>query len=120
MGIGSTFKRIRDQLVIDQVQRIALPVFPDTPVCRQRIKFSGRVQHVGFRLEVYELANSLGLTGWCENLENGDVLVEFQGTREKIDFLASFLESLVRIKIRNKIVEEISVIPDETEFIRRA
>ena len=50
------------------------------------------------------------------NLENGDVLAEFQGTEERIDFLVAFMESLKRIKIRNKQVEELELIPGEKNF----
>ena len=78
--------------------------------------FSGRVQKVGFRLETYELANRLGLTGFCQNLENGDVLTELQGPEDKIQFLISFMESLRRIKIRNKTVSKLDIAPDETSF----
>ena len=119
MGIGSTFKKIRDQYVIDQAHRVRLPEFSEAPVCRRRIVFHGRVQHVGFRLEVQELANRLGLTGFCENLENGDVLAELQGTEARIQFLLDFMDSLVRIRIKHKTVEPCPIDPEETSFLRR-
>ena len=53
------------------------------------------------------------------NLENGDVLAEFQGTGERIDFLVSFMESLKRIKIRSKQVEELELIPGEKSFEKK-
>lgn len=117
--IMKAFKRIRDQLVINQVQHAKLPDFEPDRVCRYRITFSGRVQKVGFRLEVAELAKRLNLTGYCENLPNGDVLAELQGTENKIHFLITFMESLIRIKITNKVVEEFPVLADETGFGRR-
>ena len=85
---------------------------------RWHVIFSGRVQHVGFRLEVCELARRLELTGWCRNLENGDVLAEFQGPTERIDFLISFMESLKRIKIREKSMEELELISGESGFTK--
>lgn len=117
--IKSAFKRFRNQYVIDQVQRVRLPEFLPDDVCRYRITFSGRVQKVGFRLEVQELAKRLELTGFCENLPNGDVLAELQGPENKIRFLISFMESLIRIKIQKKTIEEISLRPEETGFERR-
>lgn len=117
--IKRTFKRIRDQYVIGQAQRAELPEFAPEPVCRYRIVFSGRVQKVGFRLEVEELAKRLELTGFCENLPNGDVLAQLQGPKEKIRFLISFMESLKRIRIRKKTVQRLSLCPDETGFVRR-
>ncbi|MBQ2797921.1 MAG: acylphosphatase [Ruminiclostridium sp.] len=85
-------------------------------MCRQRITFSGRVQNVGFRLEVVELAKRLGLTGYCDNLENGDVVAELQGAPDKIDFLVSFMEGLKRVKVTDKIVEELELVENETDF----
>ena len=119
MSMKTRFKQIRDNYVIRQAERAVLPDFPAASVCRRKIRFSGRVQKVGFRLEVYQLARRLGLTGWCMNLENGDVLAEFQGTGERIDFLVSFMESLKRIKIKNKQVEELELIPGEKNFEKK-
>ena len=119
MNMKRRFKQIRDNYVIRQVERVVLPEFPAAPVCRRRIRFSGRVQKVGFRLEVCELAKRLDLTGWCMNLEDGDVLAELQGSEERIDFLISFMESLKRIKIRNKQIEEVDVRPDEKTFEKK-
>lgn len=119
LNMKTRFKQIRDNYVIRQAERAVLPEFSDTAVCRRRVRFSGRVQKVGFRLEVCQLAKRLGLTGWCMNLENGDVLAEFQGTGERIDFLVSFMESWKRIKIRNKQVEELELIPGEKSFEKK-
>ena len=119
MSLKEKFKKIRDDYVIHQVEAVEIPDFPDGEICRRRVRFSGRVQKVGFRLEVTELSVRLGLTGWCENLPNGDVLAEFQGTAERIEFLISFMESLKRIRIREKTVEEIAVILNEVGFAKR-
>lgn len=109
MPLIQKLKSIRDNYVISQVKRAKLPEFNVGNIRRYRITFSGRVQNVGFRLEVSELAKRLGLTGFCRNLENGDVLAELQGEDEKIQYLITFMESLKRIKIKNKIVEEVEV-----------
>ena len=39
---------------------------------RKHIFFSGNVQGVGFRYLSFYIAQSLGLTGWVENLWDGD------------------------------------------------
>ena len=117
MGLKDKFKKIRDNYVINQVAKAKLPKFKEDILKRYRIRFSGRVQKVGFRLEVSELAKRLGLTGYCKNLDNGDVLAELQGTDEKINYLISFMESLTRIKIRNKVVEPLEVNNEEKEFL---
>lgn len=119
MSLKECFIKIRDNYVINQVQRLKLPAFESDCVLRYRVTFSGRVQKVGFRLEVCELAKRLGLTGFCKNLENGDVLAELQGSDHKIKYLISFMESLKRIKIENKVIEQLEVDEKETEFTKK-
>ena len=118
MRIKDKFKKIRDDYVINQVRKAKLPAFPEDEITRYRIMFSGRVQKVGFRLEVCELAKRLELTGWCQNLENGDVLAEIQGPKNRIKYLVHFMESLKRIKITEKKVNRIRLQLDETSFMK--
>jgi hypothetical protein len=58
----------------------------------------------------------MGLTGFCQTLENGDVLAELQGPEDRILFLVSFMEHLRRIKIRKKTITSLDTCPDETLF----
>lgn len=118
MSIKKQFVKIRDKYVINQVQRAKLPAFEADSVKRYRVTFSGHVQKIGFRLEVCELAKRLELTGFCKNLENGDVLAELQGPENKIKYLISFMESLKRIKIKNKVIEELAVVDKESRFVK--
>lgn len=118
LNIKEKIKKFKNDYVINQVKKVKLPEFEETTdTVRKKMTFGGKVQKVGFRLEFTELANRLGLTGFCRNLENGDVFAEVQGDPLKIDFLVSFMESLVRIKIKNKTIEEIECKSDETEFV---
>lgn len=116
MGFMRRLKEWRSQYIIDQVHGVDLPEFKDQESKRYRITFRGRVQNVGFRYEVYQMAKRLGLTGYCKNLDNGDVLSELQGPQDRIDFLISFMESLKRIVIDEKIIEVIDLDPKETNF----
>lgn len=100
MSLKSKFLEARDHYVIDQVKKAPIPQFKSFEIRRYRLVFSGRVQHVGFRLEISEMAKRLGLTGFCENLDNGSVLVEVQGQFDKIKFLVAFMKSLKRIVVR--------------------
>ena len=77
------------------------------------------MQHVGFRLEVQELARRLDLWGFCENLKTGQVLAEFQGGESRIRCLISAMESLVRIRIRSREETRLPVVPGEAEFRKR-
>ena len=49
----------------------------------------GQVQGVGFRWFVQSLANSLHLTGWIRNMENGMVEMELQGETASLHQLIS-------------------------------
>lgn len=57
------------------------------PKVRKQIVFHGRVQFVGFRYTSKYLADSLGLTGWVENQDDGTVLMEIQGEEKVIEKL---------------------------------
>lgn len=56
-------------------------------VVRVRLRASGRVQGVGFRWFVRELARELGLAGWVRNDPDGSVLLEAEGSADAIDRL---------------------------------
>ena len=110
------FKKFRDDYVIHQVEKTKLPDFEDDYFVRRRVTFHGRVQHVGFRLELEQMAARLGLTGWVKNLENGDVQAEIQGYESRIRFLLKFMHSLKRIKIKKMENKPCSPKQNETEF----
>lgn len=49
--------------------------------------YEGRVQGVGFRYTVLQLAQRIGITGRVENLEDGRVHLVAEGPRAKLDQL---------------------------------
>lgn len=51
---------------------------------RYLIILDGRVQGVGFRYFTQIVASTLNLTGWCENLMDGKVKIEVQGTEQDL------------------------------------
>ena len=116
MSIKSWIKKVKNGYVINQARNAKIPTFEPSEVVRRHYIFKGRVQRVGFRIEVIELAKRLELTGFVNNLENGDVEAELQGPKNRIDFLVAFMESLKRIKIASKEVNEIPIVEDEKEF----
>lgn len=63
---------------------MALEPFP-----RQRLRtiFSGRVQGVGFRFTVQELARARPLTGYVRNLPDGDVELVAEGAPADLEYL---------------------------------
>ena len=114
--ITAFLKYIRDHYIPSREDRPAIPDFKPDQICRYRITFSGRVQGVGFRFEAFQLAKQLELTGFCENLPDGDVLAEFQGPENRILFLVAFMESLKRIVIEEKIMVQIPVLDQDHTF----
>ncbi len=79
---------------------------------RKHIFFSGDVQGVAFRYRSFYIAQSLGLAGWVENLWDGRVEMEVQGSE------ASIREMLDRIQQQrwiNVTDMEITEIPCEEE-----
>lgn len=105
-------KKLREGYVINQVNHIKFPLFKPSPIVRNRLIFSGRVQKVGFRLETYELAKRLSLTGWVKNRADNKVEAEIQGENAKILFLINFLKSLKRVSVSNVEFQEISLADD--------
>ncbi len=59
---------------------------------------SGRVQGVGFRLYVRDLANSMNISGWVKNLADGRIEVAGQGDSLK-DFVDSCKEGPIFSRI---------------------
>ena len=117
MNIKEKFKMIRNNYVINQVENIVVPDFEASETIRKKFIFTGRVQKVGFRLEVSLIAKKLGLTGWVKNTPQGEVEAEIQGEKDKIAFLIKFMKSLKRIKIVKVEEQVMEVIDTEYEFI---
>ena len=119
MPLKQNLKQLRDGYVSAQVARAKIPHFPPDTLRRYRITFHGRVQKVGFRQEVREMAHRLGLTGFCRNLSDGSVLVEIQGPENRVQYLISFMKSLKRIQIRRIFRQEMPVTPTEQTFLQK-
>lgn len=87
---------------------------------RFRIKFSGRVQGVGFRYTAYHIAQGLGLTGWVQNEYDGSVLCEVQGERIDIDsFIGKISVNDRYIRVDDMKISASTPDPDERSFIIR-
>ncbi|MBQ0002788.1 MAG: acylphosphatase [Treponema sp.] len=83
---------------------------------REQIRFTGRVQGVGFRYTANSVAQSLGLTGWVYNDFDGSVLMEAQGTKFEIDDLISQLQNGTFIEIDSVERTELPVDTSEKYF----
>ena len=78
---------------------------------RKHIFFSGDVQGVGFRYRSY-IAQSLGLAGWVENLWDGRVEMEVQGSEVSIREMLARIQQQRWINVADM---EITEIPCEEE-----
>ena len=85
-------------------------------IIRRRILFYGRVQGVGFRYRARYVSESLRLTGWVRNEEDGTVTMEVQGDEASIDRMLQMLQQdryidIVDMDIKNMVLQE-----DERSF----
>lgn len=79
---------------------------------RKHIFFSGDVQGVGFRYHSFYIAQSLGLAGWVENLWDGRVEMEVQGSEVSIREMLARIQQQRWINVADM---EITEIPCEEE-----
>lgn len=56
-----------------------------------RVRVTGKVQGVGFRMAAVRQAHSLGVAGWVRNLEDGSVEALLQGEHDRIDQMLSWM-----------------------------
>lgn len=112
-------KKLGDELAIRHVKKASLPAFEDDKVKRYRMVFKGKVQKVGFRAQLALLAERLGLTGFCHNKSNGDVIAEIQGPENKILYAIRYMGVLDRIHVRDKKAKHIPVKKNEKSFRKR-
>ena len=66
---------------------------------RKHIFFSGDVQGVGFRYRSFYIAQSLDLTGWVQNEDDGSVTLEVQGDPDKFMSLFAMIQKSDYIQI---------------------
>ena len=60
-----------------------------------KVYFTGHVQGVGFRYQTMQVAREYEVSGWVENLDDGRVLLEAEGTVDEVrDFVASVQERM--------------------------
>lgn len=90
------------------------------PTSRVEVVYRGRVQGVGFRATVRELARSLPVTGWVRNEPDGTVSAQIQGTRDEIERVLRLVDDRMGGFIRGKATQDIPPQQGEVDFeIRR-
>ena len=84
---------------------------------RYYIIYKGRVQGVGFRWRLMQIANKHNLTGYVKNLSNGDVVCEIQGNGVDEFLKETFnLNKDYYIRIDDYSIKELPIDEDERVF----
>lgn len=107
-----SWKNFLDKYMKNTAEQIDTSQFQSDEMRRYDIIFSGIVQGVGFRYEVWTLAQKLQLTGYVENLPNETVHAQIQGPKNKIMYLIECLKQVPRIQIENVEIEELALKED--------
>jgi len=66
----------------------------------EQIYFSGRVQGVGFRQAVLQLAREFEVAGFVQNLSDGRVLLDVEGAAAEIERLVGAIEERMHGLVR--------------------
>jgi acylphosphatase len=88
------------------------------PMMARRVIFEGRVQGVGFRYTVKDLARGFDVCGWVKNLPDGNVELQVMAAADELDaFLHEItVESCIARNIKNHYVENIPLLENCTGF----
>ena len=113
--LKESWKKFPDKYMKNTAEQIDASKFEASEMRRYNIIFSGIVQGVGFRYEVYAIAQKLKLTGYVENLPNGTVHTEIQGPKNRIMYLIKSLKQIPRIDITNVEIDEM-ILKEEHTF----
>ena len=80
----------------------------------RHVFFEGRVQGVGFRWTVKNLARGYDVTGWVKNLPDGRVEMQACGNTNEVD---AFVEAIEESELKSHIKKvDVSVMPPAPDF----
>ena len=115
MPLKKPWKMFCDTYMKSPAEQIDNAQFPFDEIRRYDIIFSGIVQGVGFRYEVWMIAQRLQLTGYVENLPDETVHAQIQGPKNKVMYLIDCLKQVPRIHIEKVEIDEIAL-REDTSF----
>ena len=70
------------------------------PRIRQRVFYAGRVQGVGFRVTVKQIALEFPVTGWVRNCADGQVELLAEGEREPLESFLTKIAGTMGVNIQ--------------------
>ena len=84
----------------------------------KRYCFIGKVQGVGFRYRVLQIASEIPIRGWAKNLDNGQVELVVKGDKENIAHLVAEINKTMTRNISHVEQEDIEDFPCDTFEIK--
>lgn len=87
---------------------------------RQRVRFLGRVQGVGFRATVRSICLAHPVSGFVQNEPDGSVLMEIQGDDAVLQTVLDEIRSAMMRNIRSESSLPLVDVAGETDFVIRA
>jgi acylphosphatase len=93
--------------------RTRFPPILEAVMVSLQIFYEGRVQGVGFRFSVRQIAKEFDVTGWVRNLPDGRVELQVVGEEAEVRAFIhriadSELHSLIRKQTENKLTEAVA------------
>ena len=86
------------------------------PLTRRHLAVRGHVQGVGFRWFARQTAETLGLSGWVRNREDGSVEAEAEGTSDALDKFERILRNGNPAARVDEIATQTRAITNQTSF----
>jgi acylphosphatase len=83
---------------------------------RRQVRYTGRVQGVGFRAAARGVARLHPVTGWVRNEPDGSVLMEVQGSAAAVDAVLAGITERMGRNIRGAASSDSPVAEGESEF----
>ena len=117
LRLNNFIKKLKNDHEVNEVENTETSDLESSSIIRKKIVFSGKVQGVGFRYEIYVLAEEMNLTGWVRNKNRDRVVLEVQGEKSDISFLISHMKSLKRAVVAHVEIYEVPLINGERGFI---
>lgn len=109
MTLKNAWKKFVDKYMRSAAEQIDTSKFKNDEIRRYDIIFEGVVQGVGFRYEVWTIAQKIHLTGYVQNMANGTVHAEIQGPKNRILYLIESMKQIPRIHIDKVKIDEIGL-----------